>query len=47
MELVMTGSMPIKEDLKTAADDNRWRADREKVDENCIVIEADREIDRC
>jgi hypothetical protein len=50
MEPVITGSMSMKEDLKTAADracDNRKHADGEEVDENFIVIEADREIDMC
>jgi hypothetical protein len=42
--------MPMKEGLKTAADeacDDRKHADGEEVDENFIVIEADREVDRC
>jgi hypothetical protein len=42
--------MPMKEDLKTTADeacDDGRHADGEEVDENFIVIEADREIDRC
>jgi hypothetical protein len=50
MEPVIIGSVPMKEDLKTAADgacDNRKHADGEEVDENFIVIEADREINRC
>jgi hypothetical protein len=43
-------ALPMKEDLKTAANgacDNRKRADGEEIDENFIVIEANREIDRC
>jgi chaperone required for assembly of F1-ATPase len=50
MEPVMTGSMPMKEDVKTATDgacDNRKHADGEEVHEDFIIIEADREIDRC
>jgi hypothetical protein len=42
--------MPMKKDLKTTADeacDDRKHADGEEVDENFIVIEADREVDRC
>jgi hypothetical protein len=43
-------ALPMKEDLKTAADgacDNKKRTDGEEVNENFIVIEADREIDWC
>jgi hypothetical protein len=43
-------SMPMKEDLKTTADeacDDEKHADGEEIDENFIVIEADREVDRC
>jgi hypothetical protein len=39
----------MKEDLKTSANeayDNRKHAGGEEVDENFIVIEADREVDR-
>jgi hypothetical protein len=42
--------MPMKEDLKTTADepcDDGKHADGEEIDENFIVIEADREVDRC
>jgi hypothetical protein len=42
--------LPMKEDLKTTADeacDDGKHADGEEVDENFIVIEADREVDRC
>jgi hypothetical protein len=42
--------IPMKEDLKTTADeacDDGKHADGEEVDENFIVIEADREVDRC
>jgi hypothetical protein len=50
IRLEMLLPMSMKEDLKTAADgvyDNRKHADGEEVNENFIVIEADREIDRC
>jgi hypothetical protein len=50
IRLEMLLPMPMKEDLKTTADeacDNRKHADGEEVDENFIVIEADREVDRC
>jgi hypothetical protein len=50
IRLEMLLPMSMKEDLKTTADgvcDNRKHADGEEVDENFIVIEADREIDRC
>jgi hypothetical protein len=42
--------MPMKEDLRTAADeacDDGKHTDREEVDENFIVIKVDREVDRC
>jgi hypothetical protein len=42
--------MPMKEDLKTTTDeacDDREHADGEEVDENFIVIKADKEIDWC
>jgi hypothetical protein len=42
--------MPMKEDLKTTADeacDDGKHADGEEVDKNFIVIKADREVDRC
>jgi hypothetical protein len=42
--------MPMKEDLKTTADeacDDGKHADGEEVDENFIVIKADKEVDRC
>jgi hypothetical protein len=42
--------MPMKEDLKTTADeacDDGKHADGEQVDENIIVIVVDREVDRC
>jgi hypothetical protein len=42
--------MSIKEDLKTTTDeacDEGKHADGEEIDENFIVIEADREVDRC
>jgi hypothetical protein len=42
--------MPMKEHLKTTANeacDDGKHADGEQVDENIIVIEADREVDRC
>jgi hypothetical protein len=42
--------MPVKEGLKTTADeacDDGNHADGEEVDKNFIVIEADREVDRC
>jgi hypothetical protein len=42
--------MPMKEGLKTTADeacDDGKHADGEEVDKNVIVIEADREVDRC
>ena len=39
-------SMPMKEGLKTTADENRKYADGKEVGEISIVIEADREIDR-
>jgi hypothetical protein len=40
----------MKEDLKTIANetcDDGKHADGEEVDENFIVIKADKEIDRC
>jgi hypothetical protein len=40
--------MPMKEDLKTTTDeacDDGKHAD--EIDENFIVIEVDREVDRC
>jgi hypothetical protein len=40
----------MKEDLKTTADeacDGGKRADGEEVDENFIIIKADKEVDRC
>jgi hypothetical protein len=47
MEPVIIGSVPMKEDLRVAADgDNRKHADEEEIDWNFIVIEADREVDR-
>jgi hypothetical protein len=42
--------MPMKGDLKTIADeacDDGKHADGEEIDKNFIVIEADREVDRC
>jgi hypothetical protein len=42
--------MPMKEDLKTTADeacDDGKHADGEEADENFIVIKADKEVDRC
>jgi hypothetical protein len=42
--------MPMKEDLKTTADetcDDGKHADGEEVDANFIVIKEDKEIDRC
>jgi hypothetical protein len=42
--------MPMKEDLRTAADeacDDGKHADGEEVDGNFIIIKADREVDRC
>jgi hypothetical protein len=42
--------MPIKEDLKTTADeacDDEKHADGEEANENFIVIMADKEVDRC
>jgi hypothetical protein len=42
--------MPMNEDLKTTADeacDDGKHADREEINENFIVIEVDREVDRC
>jgi hypothetical protein len=42
--------MPMKEDLKTTADetcDYGKHADGEEVDENIIVTKADKEIDWC
>jgi hypothetical protein len=42
--------MSIKEDLKTTADeacDDGKHVDGEEIDEYFIVIEADREVDRC
>jgi hypothetical protein len=42
--------MPMKKDLKTTADetfDDGKHADGEEVDENFIVIKADKELDRC
>jgi hypothetical protein len=50
IRLEMLLPMLMKEDLKTTADeacDNRKHADGEEVDENFIVIEADKEVDRC
>jgi hypothetical protein len=55
LEALMTRSemllpMPMKEDLKTTADeacDDGKHADGEEVDENFIVIKADKEVDRC
>jgi hypothetical protein len=50
IRLEMLLMMPMKEDLKTTADeacDNKKHVDGEEVDENFIVIEADREVDRC
>jgi hypothetical protein len=47
-EMLLTVLM--KEDLKTTADetcDDGKHADGEEVDENFIVIKADKEIDRC
>jgi hypothetical protein len=47
-EILLPVSM--KEDLKTTADeacDDGKHADGEEVDGNFIVIEADREVDRC
>ena len=38
--------MPMKEGLKTTADENRKYADGKEVGEISIVIEADKEIDR-
>jgi hypothetical protein len=43
-------SMPMKEDLKTTTDeacDDGKHADGEEVNENFIVVKADREVDRC
>jgi hypothetical protein len=48
--LEMLLPMPMKKDLRTAADeacDDGKHADGEEVDENFIVIKADREVDRC
>jgi hypothetical protein len=42
--------MSMKEDLKTTVDeacDDGKHADGEEVDENFIVIKADKEVDRC
>jgi hypothetical protein len=42
--------MPMKGDLKTIYDeacDDGKHADGEEIDKNFIVIEADREVDRC
>jgi hypothetical protein len=42
--------MPMMEDLKTTVDeacDDGKHADREEVDENFIVIKAEKEVDRC
>jgi hypothetical protein len=42
--------MLMKEDLKTTADkscDDGKHADGEEIKKNFIVIEADREVDRC
>jgi hypothetical protein len=42
--------MPMNGDLKTTADevcDDGKHADGEEIDENFIVIEADRKVDRC
>jgi hypothetical protein len=42
--------MPMKEDLKTTIDeacDDGKHADGEEVDENFIVIKANKEVDRC
>jgi hypothetical protein len=50
VRLEMLLPMPMKEDLKTTADeacDDGKHADGEEIDENFIVIEADREVDRC
>jgi hypothetical protein len=46
----MLSSMPMKEDIKTTADeacDDGKHADGEEVDENFIVIKADKKVDRC
>jgi hypothetical protein len=46
----MSLQMPMKEDLKTTADeayDDRKHADGEEADENFIVIKADKEVDGC
>jgi hypothetical protein len=43
-------SMPMKEDLKTTADeacDDGKHTDGEEVDENFIVIKTDKKVDRC
>jgi hypothetical protein len=43
-------SMPMKKDLKTTADeacDDGKHADGEEVDENFILIKADKEVDMC
>jgi hypothetical protein len=50
VRLEMLLPMPMKEDLKTTADEacgDGKHADGEEVNENFIVIEADREVDRC
>jgi hypothetical protein len=42
--------MPMKEDLKTTADeacDDGKYADGEEVNENFIVIKSDKEVDMC
>jgi hypothetical protein len=42
--------MSMKEDMKTTADeacDDGKHADGEEIDENFIVIKADKEVDRC
>jgi hypothetical protein len=42
--------MPMKEDLKTTVDeacDDGKHADGEEVNENFIVIKAEKEVDRC
>jgi hypothetical protein len=43
-------SMPMKEELNITADeacDDGKHADGEEVDENFIVIKADKEVDKC
>jgi hypothetical protein len=42
--------MPMKENLKTTADeacDDGKHADGEEINENFIVIKANKEVDRC